>query len=250
MNAETLSSPKDANLELQAIGRRGLSALIEIIPRAAWAGIKGAVGGFFLFGLIGGAFALVSWLVRRWLGDTTSWLTLTLFVLMPLAFALAGLWSGAIRGAASKVAEELAARKAVVWLYAIIKPACSSALRKVSGRTVSRDELMREVDAALSSRLSASEAEVKAQPASFSERVARFLAMNSRRVFCLGVVHAALSGQDGAGAVANVEKLGLERVEQLLADLLGDWALAQLVVSVALAILVCAVPIGIHVFTR
>lgn len=79
-------------------------------------------------------------------------------------------------------------------------------------------------------------------PESFSDRVAHFIAMSSRRVLALSVVARVARAKNASEAAAEVEKLGVAKLEAIVVGQLEDLFSLQLTWIAGGSLLVCLVP--------
>lgn len=88
---------EDARGRLLSIAGSTLWALVALVPRALWRGVKGMFGGFFLMGLVGlavaGAAALAG---ATGLLAQPRWLVFLNLGWVPFVFAVAGGYAGAV----------------------------------------------------------------------------------------------------------------------------------------------------------
>jgi type II secretory pathway component PulM len=231
--------------QLVKVARAGLRTLVGVVPSLVGAGLWGAVKGAVIFGSVGALVAVGYWVLPRWMGSapTPLWLDILSGVLPPVALSLAGCYALMLQAVTSKLAQQTQERGLMGYLYAIIKPVAVQAARRLRGSgTLSRAELTRVIDASLAERLREAASASDAEPDSRSEKLERFLMEHSRRVLGLVALRTALSAPDVPGAVKNLETLGIDRLEQALAETLEDLFFFQMVLSLGAGVLVAAIP--------
>src|SRR4051794_19850861 len=109
MNAES-------SAKLKALARQGGVAVVSIVPRVALSGLLGALKGLVIMGLIGGALAGASALMWKSFGFAApNWLLASL-ALTPVVMALAGGYTGAVRGLLQGLAAQLVERKLLAYV--------------------------------------------------------------------------------------------------------------------------------------
>ena len=239
-----------ANAEkLKGLAKQGGLALLTIVPRVVGSGLLGAVSGLLLMGLLGGLLSGATvWWWRSTGFDAPGWLTGSL-ALTPVVMGVAGGYCGAVRGLLKGLGQQLVERKLVAYLYAQVKPACLAAVRKLgSAQGTSAKAVATEVRAQLDQGF-AEEAAAE-PPASFSEKVARFLAARSRRMLALSIVGHLAQAKSGDEAVAELEKMGLQKLEAIVVGSLEDLFSLKLTLVSGAALLVCALPQAIYWLTR
>gem|GEM_PF-2902430 len=238
-----------ANAEkLKGLAMQGGLALLTIIPRVVLSGVLGAVGGLLFMGLLGGLLVGATVLVWRSMGfDAPGWLTASL-ALTPVVMGLAGSYCGAVRGLLKGLGQQLVERRLVAYLYAQVKPACLAAVKKLSGAHASSAAVAAEVRAQLEQGFKEEAGEQR--PASYSEKVARFLASRSRRMLALSIVGHVARAKSGDEAVAELEKLGLQKLEAIVVGSLEDLFSLKLTLVSGAALLVCALPQAIYWLSR
>ena len=226
MNAEKLAS----------IAAQGARAFISTVPRVALGGFKGGLGGLVLMGLLGSALSASSALLWRDNPSIPGWLTASLLV-TPVVLALAGLFIGAVRGLVGALAEQVVEKKLVAYLYAQVKPAVLSAVRTAGG--LSPTQLAAEVRTQLDVSLAAAPDE---KPRGFIDGLAHWLTMNSRRVLLLSVVAHVARAKDAETAKAELEQLGVAKLEAIVLGSLEDLFSVKLTLVAAGALLVALGP--------
>lgn len=194
------------------------AALAAVLPRVLVGGLKGGAVGAVGMGVLGAALAAASaqwWHARG--AELPSWLYASL-VAVPVLWAVAGGFVGTVRGLLSALGQALLDQGLVRWVYAQVKPAAASVVRAAQGRIPARAG---EVAAMLKAQLDAQEERGGAEPGRL-DAVTHWLAMRSRRVLALSVIGHVARAPSGAQAIAELEKLGIARLEQVLLDSLGD----------------------------
>jgi len=99
-------TPSNAE-KLGALAKQGGLALVTSVPRVVLRGLLGGLSGGGLMGLLGGALAgatVLLWRSRDF--DAPAWLSASL-VLTPVVMAVAGAYTGAVRGLLSGLATQL-----------------------------------------------------------------------------------------------------------------------------------------------
>jgi len=230
--------------QLLQVARSGVKLLIGVVPSLVGAGLKGALKGVLIFGLFGLALALVFPWMPRLFGSppTPLWLDLLNGVLMPLALAVSGGYVLMLQGASARLAEEVQKRGLVSYLYAILKPVTLRAARRLRGAgTLSRAELTHAIEQSLAERMR-EVSEDEGAPPSRSEKLEGFLMEHSRRVLGMVALRTAFSAPDVPTAVRDLESLGVERLESMLAETLEELFFFQMVLALGAGLLVAAVP--------
>ncbi len=219
--------------KLKALAAQGTLAFLSAVPQLAVGTIRGAALGLLLLGAVGGLLAFGS--ATMWHGAALPmWLSTSLF-LTPVVLAAAGLFVGAVRGFLAALAEQIVAKKLVVYVYAQVKPAVIAALRKVNG--ADPVQLAAQLQAQLTEGPSAPDVEDRAV-----DRLANFIIMNSRRMLALSVVTHVARAKSGAEAAAEIEKLGVAKLEDIVIGQLEDLFLLKLTLVTCGAFLVCLLP--------
>jgi hypothetical protein len=230
-----------ASARLADIGRSGLRAMRQVVPRVVGAGLVGALLGFFLTGLLGLALAGAGAGIRHLAGVSfPTWLVVLDLILTPLAFALAGGYAGGVRGAMRKLAQDLVERRLVTYVYAIVKPSCAAAAARL--RSGAGGDVGAELSAALRERLRAADAEDPGEERSLGARIERSLARRSSRMLAMVALRTAVTAKDRGEAVARLEALGIEQLESMMVDTIEDLFSLQVVLAFAAALLVAAAP--------
>jgi hypothetical protein len=240
---------------LLAIAGAGVRALAEILPGAL---ARGLAGGFTwgaalgLLGALGGAVALG---VTR-SGDAPTWLVVLQPAVMAVAFACAGAYAGAVRAALAHVASQMEARGVVRALYALLRPAMAQVARRASagGATLGRTALVREVRDEVWSRLARVEAEEtdrarRASPGP-AQRLAMFMAQRGERLLVIAAIGNLVTADDPDGALAQLEGMGLPKLEATVGELLRGLFSTQVKIAFAAATAVGAAPILVHLALR
>lgn len=245
--ADTRATSGDpSRATLVAIGRSTLFALIDLVPRAVWRGVKGSFAGFFLMGFLGlalaGAGALASAID---IVPQPRWLVLVNLAWVPLVFAIAGGYAGAINGFLSAVAEEVERRGLAARVFAVVKPVCLAVARKARGAPAG--DLAADLRGALDQRLDEDRLQ---RPATLGERAEHFLAMRSRRILCLSVLRTVVTARDRQAAIADLETFGVQRLGMILTDTIEDLFAMQVYLAAALALVAAAVPAIVYSVIR
>lgn len=242
---ETPSPLLSKREQLVKVARAGLKTLVGVVPSVVGAGLWGAVKGAVIFGMVGTAVAVGYLLLPHWMerAEIPLWLSILSGVLPPVALGLAGGYTLMLQGATSKLAQQAQERGLVGYLYAILKPVAAQAARRLRGSgTLSRADLTRVIDASLAERLREAASASDREPASRTERLERFLMEHSRRVLGMVALRAVVTAPDVPTAVKNLETLGIDRLEQALADTLEDLFFFQMLVSLGAGVLAAAIP--------
>lgn len=234
------------NAKLAGYARQGGTVMLQVAPRVVGSGLWGAVKGFAGFGLLGGALALTSYLVFWRNGpESLAWSTL----LLPALLAAAGLYTGAVKGLLGGLARQLVERKVVAYLYASVKPALVKVAKSAQGKAPPaagevaknvRLELEREWARAIGDE----------PPKTLGDKVARFLALRSRRMLMASVVAHLARAKSGGEAVAELEKLGVQRLELMMLDTLEDLFSLKLTLILGAAFVISIAPQLIWMFTH
>ncbi len=214
------------------MGKSAFLALVELVPRAAWRGIKGGFFGFFLGVFLGLAVAYGSSL----LFPLPDWLKVTQLLWVPLCLGLGASWLGALNGLVSTLTEEIARRRLAARIYAIVKPACLAAANRVRGGQA--DNLAEELRTALDQRMTPADG----PPGSLAQRVEHFVAMRSQRVLCFSAVRSVAQAKDRSSAVAALESLGVERLEAMMVETLEDMFSTHMLLAALVALVAASLP--------
>lgn len=231
--------------QLLALTRSGLRLFISMVPGLVGAGLLGALKGLLVFGLTGLVAGALFVLLPRAMGlpPAPLWLEVLSLLLPPLALAVSGGYVLMVQRVTERLAHEAQERGLVRYLYAIIKPVLVQVGRRLQGKgTLSRAELSRAIEDSMAERVHAAVADAEQAPPSMGERMEGFLMEQSRRVLGLLALRAALTAPDSSTAVRNVEELGIERLELVLADTLEDLFFVQMVLAFLAGVLVASVP--------
>lgn len=224
--------------KLQRLALQGGQVFLSTAPRLVVGALWGSVTGFFAGALLGSALAGLAWWL--WLGAAhlPSWLSVSL-VLTPIVLALAGGYIGFVRGVLSALAKQVVEKKLLAWVYAQVKPAAVTALAAVGSSNSA--QLASRVRDEVAKRFAMEEAEAPA-PKTLAERVARFVTLRSRRMLAWSVVAHLARATTGAAAAAEIETLGLEKLELIVVSSLEDLFSMKLNLIAGAALVVCAVP--------
>ncbi len=236
MSSPALKTQEAAELpskrqQLLQVARSGLKLLIGVVPSLVGAGLKGALKGVLIFGLFGLVLALVLPWMPELLGTspTPLWLDLLNGVLM-------------LQGVSARLAEEVQKRGLMGYLYAILKPVTLRVAHRLRGSgTLSRAELSRAIEQSLAERMR-EVSEEEGAPPSRSERLEGFLMEHSRRVLGMVALRTAFSAPDVPTAVQNLETLGVERLESMVAEVLEELFFFQMMLVLGAGLLVAALP--------
>lgn len=241
-------TPQSAQ-KLKALARQGGTALLTVVPRVVGSGLAGAAGGAALMAVVGLLLAGASMLIWRAADFAAPGWLLGSLALTPVVMALAGAYTGAVRGLLKGLGKQLVEKKLVAYLYAQVKPACLSAVKRLAGsKAPSAAEVAAEVRAQLEQGFGEEAAEE--HPVSFADKVGQFLAARSRRLLALSVVGHVARAKSGADAVAELEQLGLGKLEEIVVGSLEDLFSLKLTLISGAALLVCALPQAIYWLTR
>lgn len=231
------------NARLLELSKQGSLALLKAVPRVALGGVLGALQGLVVLGAVGGGLSAVStWWWRHQSFEAPSWLWASL-ALPPVVLALAGGYVGAVRGLLAALATQVVEKQLVGWLYAQVKPAMHAAVKKVTPGSSPQ---------AVAQAL-AREFETPAQldaPKSLSDKLARFVVMNSRRALALSLITHVARAPNGAAAVEEMEKLGVAKLEDIVVGNLEDLFALKLNLIAAGALVVCVLPQVVYALTR
>ena len=222
--------------KLQSLAAQGSRAFLSSVPRIALGGLKGGFIGLFAAVSLGFLLALGSALLWRGNSELPGWLTASLFV-MPVVLGLAGLFIGAVQGLLAALAGQLQQKKLVAYLYAQVKPAIVTALKKSTG--ASPGQLAAEVQAQLGSLGEDPAAE---KPSGFGDRLAHWVTMRSRRVLAMSVVAHVARARNGREAAADLEKLGVAKLEDIVLGTLEDLFSVKLTLVAAGALVLSLAP--------
>lgn len=231
------------------LARSAGQALLQAIPSLVGGGFFGALKGVLLQGLLGvGLAGATAFIWSRAEVQVPAWLFVTL-VLTPVVLGLAGGYTGAIRGVLQGLAEQLVEKRLVAWVYALVKPACVTAVKRLREAPAADAA---SVAARLQHELEQSfaGADEEGAPASKRERVVRFVAQRSRRVFVVAVVGHVAGAKSAGEAVAQVESLTLPALERVLVETLEDLFSLKLMLVTVLSLLLCVAPQLVFVVLR
>lgn len=246
-------TPSKQQQQLMAVARSGLKVLVKVVPSLVGAGLWGAIKGAVIFGTTGLAVGVGYLLLPQYLGTpaTPIWLKILSGVLPPVALSVAGGYILMLQGVTARLAREVQERGLVGYLYAIIKPTVVQVAHRLRGSsTLSRTELTHAIERSLNERVSEAALASDREPASRTERLERFLMMQSRRVLCLVAVRTALSAPDAPTAVKELETLGIDRLENALAETLEDLFNFHMLIGLVVGLLVAALPPLLMVLLR
>lgn len=231
------------------LARGAGKALLQAIPPLVGGGFRGGLKGVILQGLLGLALAgsaAVMW--RRSAEQVPWWMYLSLAV-TPVVLALAGGYTGAIRGVLKGLAEQLVERRLVAWIYALVKPACVSVIKRLKASPApDAPSVAKQLEEELERSFSA--AQEGDEPPSRANRVVRFVAQRSRRIFVVAVVGQVATAKSADEAVAQVEALSLPALERLLVETLANLFSLKLLLVSALSLTACVLPHLIYVVLR
>lgn len=231
--------------KLQSLAVQGSRAFLSSVPRIALGGLKGGFIGLFAAVTLGFLLALGSALLWRGNAELPGWLSASLF-LMPVVLGLAGLFIGAVQGLLAALAGQLEQKKLVAYLYAQVKPAVVAALKKSTGSDPA--QLAAEVQAQLGSSLGEDPAAEK--PKGFGDGLAHWVTMRSRRVLALSVVAHVARAKDRNEAAAELEKLGVAKLEDIVLGTLEDLFAVKLTLVAAGALVLSFAPQAVWWLTR
>lgn len=227
--------------KLKSLAAQGTVAFVSAVPHVALGVLTGAVVGLVLMFGLGAGLAFGSSLLWR---ETAlpSWLSMSL-VATPVVLALTGVYVGGVRGFFVSLAGQLAEKKLLAWVYAQVKPAALAALARAKGGDAQAvaDEVQRQVTL---------DAESTPKPESFADRAAQFLTLHSRRVLALTLVAHLARAKSGEEARAEVEKLGLAKLEHIVLGQLEDLFSLQLTLVTGAAFLICLAPQAVFWLSR
>jgi hypothetical protein len=227
--------------KLKALAAQGTIAFLTAIPHVALGALAGAAIRLVSMLGLGALLAFLSGML--WRGtELPAWLSASLF-LTPIVLAIAGTYVGGVRGFLFALAQQLVDKKLVAYVYAQVKPAAVAALAKAKGG--SAEELAAEVQREL-----VADDEQAENPSSLSERVAQFLTLHSRRVLALTLVTHVARAKTREEAAAEVEKLGLAKLEHIAVGQLEDLFSLKLTLITGAALLICIAPQLVFWFTR
>jgi hypothetical protein len=227
--------------KLKALAAQGTIAFVSAIPHIALGALAGAAIGLVSMLALGALLSFLSGLL--WRGtELPTWLSASLF-LTPIVLAIVGTYVGGVRGFLIALAQQLVEKKLVAYVYAQVKPAAVAALAKAKGSTpiALAEEVQRQL---------VINDEAVEKPATLSEKVAQFLTLHSRRVLALTLVTHVARAKTREEAAAEVEKLGLAKLEHIAVGQFEDLFSLKLTLLTGAALLICAAPQIAFWFTR
>ena len=136
-------------------------------------------------------------------------------------------------------------KKLLAYLYAQVKPAMVAAVQKSRGAAPA--QLAAEVQTQLNRSLAETPDE---KPAGLADRLAQWITMNSRRVLALSVVAHVARAKNGAEAAAEMEKLGVAKLEAIVVGSLEDLFSVKLTLIAGGALVVSFLPQAIWWLSR
>lgn len=222
--------------KLATLAAQGGRAFLSAVPRIALGGLRGGVFGTLAMGALGAGLSFVTALWWRSNAALPTWLTASLFV-TPLVLAVAGAFIGAVRGALSALALQVVEKKLLAWVYAQVKPAVVAALQKTPG--ANPEALAGELQAQLGRAL---DAETPEPTKGLGDRLAHWVTMRSRRVLALSVVAHVARAKNGAEATAELEKLGVAKLEDIVVGSLEDLFSTKLTLVAGGALVLSVLP--------
>lgn len=230
--------------KLKSLAAQGSRAFLSAVPRVALGGITGAGIGLVTMGAFGGLLSFASALLWRGKEQLPSWLSASLFV-TPLVLGAAGIFIGGVRGVLAALAGQVVEKKLLAYLYAQVKPAVVAAVQRSSGADPA--QLAEEVQTQLNRTLAEEPGE---KPAGLADRLAHWITMNSRRVLALSVVAHIARAKNGAEAAAEMEKLGVAKLEAIVVGSLEDLFSVKLTLIAGGALVVSFLPQAIWWLSR
>lgn len=231
--------------DLKAFARQGGEVLLEVIPRVALGGILGSLKCMFLMGAFGGIVSLAT--LWMWSGtEVPGWLRFSL-LLTPLVLGFAGIYVGGLRGALEALVKQMSERQVLAYVYAQVKPAALAAARAVpSGGAKALADKTREN----LRQLLEEEQEGLEKPRSFAEKLARSVALRAQRLLASSAADYIGDTKSREEAVAKVEGLGIQKLEEIAADTLNDLFSLHVTLVLGLSLLASLVPQAIWWLSR
>lgn len=239
-----MSADADTKQQLYEYTRQGLLALVQMLPSVLWSGLKNAISGFLLMGFFGavmaGGFAMF-----HSMNDTNlpAWLILSSLVVVPLSLALAGGFSGGVRGLLAMIAKQLIERNLIDYLYAFVRPVLVRSARRLAEHTgpVTKSEVAKTLKRVAKERTGEALKD-DAEPRSFIERLERRIALRLQTFLIIAALQPGTTTADREATIADLENTGLETIEETIADTIIGLYTTQLVIAYGVAVGVSAIP--------
>ncbi len=238
-------------MSTQAVAKQLATGVLKSAPGLLWASIKGFLVGGFLFGVVGLVIAALPALASHF-GTLIlpTWLLYTTAFLAPIALGIAGAYIGFVRGFFGALVAKMIEAKLVERLYARMQPHLRTVVASLRARSgpLTRSELVQTWKESIQGRVGDALAEEKAS--SLFGRMERYLITRWSTVLCAMALQPGKSEADRTQAIADVETLGVGKVEEVCADAILGLYLVQCIVAVGLALLAIAVPFVVWALER
>lgn len=222
--------------DLKALAAQGADVFVSVLPRVVLGGLLGSFKWMFALSALGAVLSGATWWLWRDMEQIPGWLRLSL-LLTPLVLAFAGIYVGALRGILKALIEQMNKHKLMAYVYAQVKPAALAALKSAPGDA----KALASATGAQMKRFLDEDGDAP----SFGERLARSTAARAQRLLATSFVDHLGQAESHEEAVAMVEELGVQKLEEIAADTLSDLFSLQVTVVLALSLLVSLLPQGI-----
>lgn len=241
-------TPPTTNQRLVELARQGFAVLIQIVPAVLWAGLKRAIAGFFVMGLVGNAIAATIagyfFAVNQ---PLPTWMIAVTLVVTPLSLSLAGAFVGGVRGMFGALATQLAERNLIAYLYAFVRPVLTRAAATLAqkGGPVTRTEVMQNLRRAAGER--AKEALAQPDPNdTLGDKLDRKVAAKLQMLLVMAAISPDATGGDRGAAIADLESTGIQKVEAAMVDAISGLNDTQAVIAIAVAAGASALPYALY----
>lgn len=237
-------SPSDDRAQLLAYVKRAVRVLVQTLMHAFGGGLKGAVLGWLLFVFVGLVLVaiIIGGLELTGYG-TPTWIMVTGLVVTPASLGAAGMYAGGVRGLLGALTQQMAERKVVNYLYVVLRPAILRATSELRSKTgpITRSEVARRLKEATRERVSRA-LYGEDGPRGVLDRIERWLAVRMQRVLCAAALTPHTNSTDRDQAIAELEALTIERIEENIAEAILAFYAVQLWIAMALGVLAAAIP--------
>ena len=185
-----------------------------------------------------------------------SWFLVATFFWVPFVFAACGAYAGAVRGLVVGLAEQLMELGVVPFLYAVVRPALTSAATQLAatGRRAPGGQSLSVVRKAIDERILQTSEAMTAQmgpPSGLGDRIQRKLSQRAQGLLCHAAVRAALQrGSKQADAVVELEQLGIERLSEALGGSLMGAMKLHVVLAYGGALVLGVLPYAVYIGLR
>lgn len=223
------------NQRVIELARQGFAALIQFVPAVLWAGLKRAIGGFFVMGLVGNIFAaaIAGYLfaVGR---PLPTWMIAVTLVVTPLSLSMAGAVVGGMRGLLGTLATLLAERNLIGYLYALVRPILVRAATMLAekGGPVTRSEVLLRLRQAAGERMNAVLAPADPNE-SLGDKLDRLVASKLQMVLVMAAISPDATSADRQTAIAELEQTGIAKLESAMVGAISGLNDTQAIVAIA-----------------